>query len=174
STCGGRIGGKPGPAQGRGQNPTGGAEARLRVCERAPLLLCPIVATIRITGRSSPAKRSKGGHMRVINRILSAVLAAAAFLAMFSAAPAFADPVKIGILLPYSGPFARLGDTMQKAIDLWVKQHGDAVAGNTIELIKRDAAGADPAVAKRLAQELITRDHVQFLTGFVLTPEAFA
>ncbi|MGA2087803.1 MAG: ABC transporter substrate-binding protein [Stellaceae bacterium] len=112
--------------------------------------------------------------MRVINRSLPAVLAAAAFLAMFSAAAAFADPVKIGILLPYSGPFARLGDTMQKAIDLYVKQHGDSVAGNPIVLIKRDTTGPNPDTAKRLAQELITRDQVQILTGLVFTPNALA
>ena len=112
--------------------------------------------------------------MRVINRIPSAVLAAAAFLVMFSMAAAKADTVKVGVILHYSGPFARLGDTMQKAIDLYVKQHGDSVGGNTIELIKRDAAGPDPSVSKRLAQELITRDQVQILTGSGLHPEALA
>jgi len=112
--------------------------------------------------------------MRVIRRFLSAALAAAAFLAMFSAAAAYADTVKVGILLPYSGPFARLGDTMQKAIDLYVKQHGDAVAGDPIVLVKRDTTGPNPDTAKRLAQELITRDQVQFLAGLVFTPNALA
>ncbi|HXM84247.1 MAG TPA: ABC transporter substrate-binding protein [Stellaceae bacterium] len=111
--------------------------------------------------------------MRAINRILFAALTALVLLAAFTA-PSRADAVKVGIILPYSGPFARLGDTMQKAIDLYVKQNGDSAGGNQIVLIKRDTAGADPAVAKRLAQELITRDQVQFLTGFVLTPEALA
>jgi branched-chain amino acid transport system substrate-binding protein len=104
-----------------------------------------------------------------------ATLAFAIFgFAVILAAGAHADTVKVGVILPYSGPFARLGDTMQKAIDLWIKQHGDSADGNQIVLVKRDAAGTDPAVAKRLAQELITRDQVQFIAGLVLTPEALA
>lgn len=102
--------------------------------------------------------------------------AAAAFAAFVFAAgaPAHAeDVVKVGVILHYTGPFARLGDTMQKAIDLYMKQHGDAVGGAKIELVKRDAAGSVDT-SKRMAQELLTRDHVQFLAGFILTPEALA
>jgi len=103
-------------------------------------------------------------------RVFAAALATLAFAAV---APARADTVKVGVILHYSGPFARLGDTMQKAIDLYMKQHGDTVAGTKIELVKRDAQGSVDT-SKRMAQELLTRDHVQFLTGFILTPEALA
>ena len=47
-------------------------------------------------------------------------------------------------------------------------------AGKKIELIIRDTKGAAPDLAKRFAQELITRDQVQFLAGFGLTPNAMA
>jgi branched-chain amino acid transport system substrate-binding protein len=104
-------------------------------------------------------------------KILAAVLAAVALTAVASAR---AETVKIAVLLPYSGPFARLGDTMQKAIDLYMKQHGTKVGGATIEIIKRDTTGPSPDVAKRLAQEVITRDHVQFISGLVFTPNALA
>src|SRR5665213_2223104 len=110
--------------------------------------------------------------MNSLKAIAASVLALVA-LAAFSAVPARADTVKVGIILHYSGPFARLGDTMQKAIDLWVKEHGDSVNGTKIELIKRDAAGSVDT-SKRLTQELITRDRVQFLAGYNLTPEALA
>jgi branched-chain amino acid transport system substrate-binding protein len=111
--------------------------------------------------------------MRVIRGLLPSVLAAVFFVTLANV-PAKADPVKIGIILPYSGPFARLGDTMQKAIDLYVKLNGDSVNGNQIVIIKRDTSGPNADVAKRLAQELITRDQVQFIGGLVFTPEAMA
>ncbi len=107
-------------------------------------------------------------------RSLKFFAAAFAALVFAASAPARADTVKVAVLLPYSGPFARLGDTMQKAIDLYVKQHGASVGGTTIEIIRRDTTGPNPDVAKRLAQEVITRDHVQFISGLVFTPNALA
>ena len=56
----------------------------------------------------------------------------------------------------------------------YMKEHGDTVAGKKIELIVKDTTGPAPDVAKRVAQELITRDKVQFLAGFGLTPNAMA
>ena len=56
----------------------------------------------------------------------------------------------------------------------YMKQHGDTVAGKKIELITATRTGPAPDVAKRFAQELITRDKVQFLAGFGLTPNAMA
>ena len=55
-----------------------------------------------------------------------------------------------------------------------MKQHGDTVAGKKIEFIRKDTGGIAPEVAKRLAQELIVRDNVDILAGFVLTPNAMA
>ena len=54
------------------------------------------------------------------------------------------------------------------------KQHGDVVAGRKIELIRKDTGGVAPDIAKRLAQELVVRDKVDMLAGFVLTPNALA
>jgi branched-chain amino acid transport system substrate-binding protein len=84
------------------------------------------------------------------------------------------DAVKIGIIMPYSGQFADTAAQMDNAIKLYIKQHGDTVAGRKIELIRKDTGGVAPDVAKRLAQELIVRDHADILTGFVLTPNALA
>ena len=55
-----------------------------------------------------------------------------------------------------------------------MKQHGDTVAGKKIEFIRKDTGGIAPDVAKRLAQELVVRDKVDILAGFVLTPNALA
>ena len=88
---------------------------------------------------------------------------------------AFAQTVKVGVINTYTGPLAAAGDQMQRGIDLYMKLHQkDLPPGISIELIKRDDTGPNPEVAKRLAQELITRDKVQLLTGVIWTPNALA
>jgi branched-chain amino acid transport system substrate-binding protein len=101
------------------------------------------------------------------------ILAIIAALGFMSTAHA-QQTIKIGLILPYSGQFADAAVQMQNAIDLYIKQHGDTVAGKKIEIIKRDVGGIAPDVAKRLATELVTRDNVDVLAGFVLTPNAIA
>jgi hypothetical protein len=83
------------------------------------------------------------------------------------------DTVKIGLLMAYTGQFTDAAAQMDDGIKLYIKQHGDFVAGKRIELVRRDTAGA-PDQAKRLAQELLVNDHVDILAGFVITPEALA
>jgi branched-chain amino acid transport system substrate-binding protein len=82
--------------------------------------------------------------------------------------------IKIGLILPYSGQFADTATQMDNAIKLYVKQNGDVVAGRKLEFIRKDTGGIAPDVAKRLAQELVVRDNVDILAGFVLTPNAMA
>lgn len=105
-------------------------------------------------------------------RYMFPLLAAAAFVAP----PAWAQTVvKVGVINTYSGPLAAQGDVMDKGLQLYFDEHQkDLPAGVKIELLKRDDGGANPEVAKRLAQELVTRDHVQLLTGVVWSPNAAA
>jgi branched-chain amino acid transport system substrate-binding protein len=104
-----------------------------------------------------------------------AVIGALALGALAAAGPARAeDTIKVGLLLEYSGPFAQNAQEIDNGIRLYMKLQGDTVAGKKIEIIKRDTTGAAPDVAKRLAQELVIRDKVNFLAGFVLTPNALA
>ncbi len=99
---------------------------------------------------------------------------AAAIAIAFAAPGAIAQQtIKIGLIMTYSGQFADPAAQMDNAIKLYVKQHGDIVAGKKIEFIRKDSVGA-PDTAKRLAQELVVRDKVDLLAGFVLTPEALA
>jgi branched-chain amino acid transport system substrate-binding protein len=97
----------------------------------------------------------------------------AAVLALLATASAQAQ-IKVGIILPYTGQFADGATQMDNAIKLYVKQHGDTVAGKKLEFIRKDTGGIAPDVAKRLAQELVVRDKVDILTGFLLTPNAMA
>jgi len=82
--------------------------------------------------------------------------------------------VKVGIVLPYTGQFAHTATQLDNGIKLYVKQHGDKVAGKKLEFIRKDVGGIAPPVAKRLAQELIVRDKADILAGWVLTPNAIA
>ena len=83
------------------------------------------------------------------------------------------QPLKIGLLMPYTGQFTDASAQMDDGIKLYIRQHGDVVAGRKIELVRRDDAGS-PDVAKRLARELVVNDNVDILAGFVITPEALA
>ncbi|MEY4546656.1 MAG: hypothetical protein RL685_2851 [Pseudomonadota bacterium] len=90
------------------------------------------------------------------------------------ASAAAVGPIKIGLLAPYSGPFAGSGKQIEGGVRAYLEQHGSKVAGREIEVMVKDTTGPAPDVAKALAQGLIVRDKVDFLAGFVLTPNAMA
>ena len=101
------------------------------------------------------------------------ILVSGAALLLAAAAPA--QTIKIGFLSTYSGPGAAQGDQLDKGAKLYLKLNGDKLPpGVKVELIVRDDTGPNPDNAKRIAQELIVREKVQFLTGVVWTPNAAA
>jgi branched-chain amino acid transport system substrate-binding protein len=102
-------------------------------------------------------------------------LIAAAVLATGMAFPAAAKTIKIGIINTYSGPLAPPGIAMDRGLTLYADLHKkDLPPGVEIEIIRRDDTGIAPATAKRLAQELITRDHVDLIGGVIYSPNALA
>ncbi|HET7805069.1 MAG TPA: ABC transporter substrate-binding protein [Pseudolabrys sp.] len=80
--------------------------------------------------------------------------------------------IKIGLILPYSGPVADTATQIDAGVKLYLKRMGETVAGKKIEIIRKDTGGPNPDVSKRLAQELVVRDKADILAGFALTPEA--
>src|SRR5262245_15731390 len=104
---------------------------------------------------------------------MTKLLMAAALAATFGAAHA-QQPVKIGMPLTLSGQSADAANQMLNGARTYIKMNGDTVAGRKIELITRDVGGPAPDVAKRLSQELVVRDGVDILAGYVLTPNAMA
>ena len=98
----------------------------------------------------------------------------AAAMGLFSAAPGQAqDAVKVGLILPLTGPFTPTGRQIEAGARLYLAQHGNVVAGKRIELIVRDDGNmADNT--KRIAQELIVNEKIAILGGFGLTPLALA
>lgn len=102
-------------------------------------------------------------------------VAALGIAAVAAMAPAQAqEPVRIGLIAAFSGPFADYGEQIEGGMKAWLEHNGGTVAGRKIEILVRDTTGPAPEVAKRLAQELVVRDKVDFLAGFGLTPEALA
>ena len=96
-------------------------------------------------------------------------------VAWLMVAAAFAqDVVKVGIIAPFSGPFADYGKQFAAGVKAYQKINGESAGGHKVEIIIRDTGGPSPEVAKRLAQELAVRDKVDFIAGFGLTPEALA
>lgn len=99
---------------------------------------------------------------------------AAVLIVITGIARADEPPLKIGIVMTYSGSFATYGHQVDIGIAAWLKAHGDTVAGRKIEFIRKDDTGLAPDVAKRAAQELAVRDKVDFIFGGCFSPNALA
>jgi branched-chain amino acid transport system substrate-binding protein len=105
----------------------------------------------------------------------AASLCLGVMLAMtFPMAQAQDDTIRIGVITSLSGPASESGAQMRAGIDTYLRSAGNTVAGKKIEVIYKDDTGPSPDVAKRLATELLTRDKVDLLAGFVFTPNAMA
>lgn len=103
------------------------------------------------------------------------IIAATAGLAMLaSATTASAEVIKIGLIANFSGAFAVWGQQFRQSVEAFQKVHGKSINGNEIQFVYRDNGGADPAKSRQLAEELILRERIKFLTGFDLTPNALA
>ncbi|WP_168220426.1 ABC transporter substrate-binding protein [Azospirillum thermophilum] len=90
------------------------------------------------------------------------------------AGPAAADTVKVGVIGPFSGPYALFGKGFRTGVEAYVAEHGRKAGGHDVEFVYKDLDGPSPARAKALAQELVVKDRVGYLAGFYLTPNALA
>ncbi|TIW21924.1 MAG: ABC transporter substrate-binding protein [Mesorhizobium sp.] len=104
-----------------------------------------------------------------MRRILLAAVAAIAL-----GGTALADTIKVGVIGPFSGPFAIQGKNFKAGIDAWTALNGAKVGNDDVEIVYRDLPAANPAQAKSLAQDLVVKEHVQYLAGFYFTPDAMA
>ena len=99
----------------------------------------------------------------------------AAVLALTLSGLTQAADLKIGVVVPMTGPFASHGKQIMNGIKLYLAQNGDTMAGRKVQIIlKDDSPGTAGDMSKRRAQELVIQDNVDILAGFSLTPEAFA
>jgi branched-chain amino acid transport system substrate-binding protein len=102
---------------------------------------------------------------------LAATVATATWAPRFAFA---ADPLKIGLILPLTGPFASTGRQIEAACRLYIARNGDTAAGRKVQLMVKDDTGLAPETTKRIAQEMVVQEHVTILAGFGLTPLALA
>jgi len=92
-------------------------------------------------------------------------LAATAAAAAWSPRSAFAaDPLRIGLILPLTGPFASTGRQIEAACRLYIARNGDTVAGRKVDLMVKDDTGLAPETTKRIAQEMVVQEHVTILS----------
>ncbi|MBP2549792.1 branched-chain amino acid transport system substrate-binding protein [Neorhizobium galegae] len=84
-----------------------------------------------------------------------------------------AETVKIGLVLPMTGPFASTGRQVEAGVKAYMALNGDTVAGKKVEVVLRDDAGTADQT-RRIAQELVVKDGASMLMGFGLTPLALS
>ena len=109
--------------------------------------------------------------MRLIVKMIGGLAALASMLAAGTALAQ--DSVKVGLILPMTGPQTSTGKQISAAVKLYQQQHGDTVAGKKVEVILKDD-GAVPDNTRRLAQEMIVNDKASVIAGFGVTPAALA
>ncbi len=85
-----------------------------------------------------------------------------------------ADPIKLGILVTTTGPYANWGKSYQQSVDLYLDQHNGKDGNPTVEVVYRDVGGDNPPRARQLAQEMIVRDGVAALGGLEFTTTVLA
>src|SRR3974390_709791 len=142
--------------------------------------LFELVLTLRAhdcVNRSGSAQHNQkpmsGRKCPMLSRCMTRAIASLAFGVLAAASASAQDTVKIGLVMAMTGEQASTGKQIKAAVDLYMKQHGDTVAGKKIEVILRDS-GSVPDKTKRLAQELIVNDKVNVIAGFEITPAALA
>jgi len=80
-------------------------------------------------------------------------LGALAALATLGTAPvASQEKIRIGIIGPFTGPFATTGIQYRQGIETFLSVNGNKIGGREVEVLYRDVGGTNPAVAKRLAE----------------------
>lgn len=102
-----------------------------------------------------------------------AVAVAGALMASISAAPA-QETLKIGVLQGFSGLGSLGGQQTDAAVKLMLNKRGDSPGGKKLEFIRRDTTGPNPDVARRLVQEVVTREKINILLGPDFTPNTLA
>ncbi len=100
--------------------------------------------------------------------MLGGTLAGLGVVATGLAVPAIAQgaPLKIGLMLPFSGTFAALGEAIAAAFEMHVKELGGKMGGRGIELIRLDDE-SNPAKAPANVNRLVGRDKAEVLVGTV-------
>ncbi len=108
----------------------------------------------------------QGISRRTLLRGAGGVAAVGAFSAMPFVRTRAAEAVKVGLMLPYSGTYAKLGENITFAIEMMLAERGGMLGGRPVEFIKLDDE-SDPSKAPENTNRLVSRDEVDVVIGTV-------
>jgi branched-chain amino acid transport system substrate-binding protein len=106
-------------------------------------------------------------------QLAATALALAAMALPFAAHTQTAPKLKVGLMLPYTGTFAALGNAIENGFRLQIAEAGGKVAGREVEFFKVDDE-SDPSKATDNVNKLVKRDAVDVLVGTVHSGVAMA
>jgi len=111
--------------------------------------------------------------MQSIRLAWPAVAGALLAAASIGATAQTSGPIKIGLMLPYSGTYAALGTAIENGFKLYVQEQGGKLGGREVKYFKVDDE-SEPAKATDNVNKLIKRDNVDVLVGTVHSGVALA
>src|SRR5437899_12566610 len=112
--------------------------------------------------------------MKSVTPMLRASAALCAAAALLVAAPASVQQkIKVGLMLPYTGTYAALGNAITNGFKLAINEAGGKFSGREIEYFSVDDE-SEPAKAPDNVNKLIKRDNVDVVVGTVHSGVAIA
>jgi branched-chain amino acid transport system substrate-binding protein len=103
----------------------------------------------------------------------SVTTAAAGATTTTVAAAATGAPIKVGVLITFTGPYTVIGNDVLDGVNLYFSSIGNQIAGRPIQIIKEDE-GSTPDNALQRAKKLVEQDKVDFIVGIALTNDYLA
>ena len=91
-------------------------------------------------------------------------MAVAAVLGLAASGAQAADPVKVGLMLPYTGTYAALGEAITNGLKLAVEENGNKLGGRDVEYVVLDSE-ANPGKAPQNMNKLVVGDRVDVVIG---------
>ena len=111
--------------------------------------------------------------MHPIRPALAAIATLVAAAATLPVHAQSSGPIKVGLMLPYTGTYAGLGNAIENGFKLYVQEQGGKLGGREVQYFKVDDE-SEPAKATDNVNKLIKRDNVDVLVGTVHSGVALA
>ena len=101
-----------------------------------------------------------------VKSIFLVLVAISVFAFMLPTQASAADTIKVGIVLPLTGPQAKFGEIEKQSFDMALEEinGGGGIKGKKLEFIMEDDTGR-PEVGRSVVEKLITKDKVVMLGG---------
>ncbi|KIN16944.1 ABC transporter substrate-binding protein [Vreelandella titanicae] len=102
--------------------------------------------------------------MKTNNTTLTSLLGAGFLLAGQLAMAEDGEPVKLGLMLPYTGTYTALGEAITNGLKLAIEQNSGQLGGREVEYVQLDSE-ANPSKAPQNMSRLVNSDEVDFVIG---------